>query len=78
MNYQTQDAGGVDWTSIISQALQLSPTWIAQATDRPVPVIGGQGGSLLVTPRGVSGTISPSVLLVGGAVVVLLIVMLNK
>ncbi len=80
MDAETQGSGA-DWTSIINNAINQIPSWIAVARNQPVPTAvptGTLGGSLVVTPSGVAGSLSPGILIAGVVGIVALVYLLKR
>jgi hypothetical protein len=74
MDEQAQaQAQSIDWGAIINNTINSIPGWIALSRNQPVPVPGGQGGSLTLQRGGVSASISPLVLVVGAAVIIFIV-----
>lgn len=72
MDVNTQTAS-INWGDIISGAIDHIPEYIALARNQPL-----QTGSLVVGPRGVSGTISPAILIIGAGALIAVILLLKK
>ena len=75
-----ETTNSVDWTSIINNTINQVPSWIALSRNQPVPVTGRgtQGVSLATSPSGISGSISPGLVLAGVVVLVAIVYLVRR
>lgn len=81
LSTDTTQSSGADWTAIINNAINQIPSWIAVARNQPIPTAvptGTMGGSIVVTPTGVAGSISPGIIIAGVIGVVALVYLLKR